>query len=396
MRTRRRGNRPRRTGSPSLHACCRRPRSRAPVSRSPPRRCPFARPCERAAAALPRLSFPLGPVRPTRSSCAAHARTIGLWCIGAAPKARVACCTAFGRRQRRRGCVQPPGPATRAPGIGAASFCAWRVPSGPAGRSAQPAGSPALPARRPSPAAVPTPSLSISCARCALTVRRLMPSRSAICWLRWPATTRSKTSRSRAVRRAQPGVALRLQLPRGACLGVGVQRRADGAEQPFARDRLFQHIGRAGLDRAHGGRHVGVGGQEDDRQRDAALAQRRLQIEPGGAGQPHVEQQAAGAIGQRVQQERAGRSVAHRLEAGGTQQVEQAVAQRLVVVDDMHEGVAAHRHAAAVVAPASSGSSKLKMVPASGLLAASMRPPWASTIVRTMARPSPMPCGLVL
>ena len=79
--------------------------------------------------------------------------------------------------------------------------------------------------------------------------------------------------------------------------------------------------------------------QEDDRQGDALPLQGRLQLEAGRARHPDVEEHAAGPVGERVQEEVAGRRVALRLEACGAEQPEESGAEGLVVVDDVDQRV---------------------------------------------------------
>ena len=79
--------------------------------------------------------------------------------------------------------------------------------------------------------------------------------------------------------------------------------------------------------------------------------------------------------------------------SGRSQQKRQRIARRIVVVDDMHDGISRHRR----LPPCSTlRSVKRKIVPPPGFGSAQIRPPCASTMVREIDRPTPMPCCLVV
>jgi len=160
-----------------------------------------------------------------------------------------------------------------------------------------------------------------------LTVRRPIPSSSAICLLSLPATTRSKTSRSRRrEERKSRAAALRL-FARCAFRRIPRQRALQRIEQRIALDGFLQEVHRPRLHRSHTRRHIGVTGKEDDGQRNALPQQRRLKVEPRGTGHAHVEQHATRPVGQRVQQELARRRIAAGLETRRVEQFDERRAQ---------------------------------------------------------------------
>ena len=125
-----------------------------------------------------------------------------------------------------------------------------------------------------------------------------------------------------------------------------------------------------------------------------------LQIKSGRARHAHVEQQATGPVGQRVKQEIARRRMALRLEAGRGQQAQQSGAKRLVVIDDMDQrcelsSIMSGSRSLLPLAPAA-GNSTRNTAPPSTPFSAVTRPPCASTRVRTIDSPRPMPVDLVL
>src|SRR5262249_7147227 len=100
-----------------------------------------------------------------------------------------------------------------------------------------------------------------------------------------------------------------------------------------------------------------------------------------------------------MQQKVAGRSVSARLEASGGQQPQKSRTQRFVVVDYVDKGCRAHAVAsvrALSAARSLDGNSTKKAAPSPARLSTQMRPPCASTIVRAIDRPSPMPACFVL
>ena len=123
------------------------------------------------------------------------------------------------------------------------------------------------------------------------------------------------------------------------------ERAADRREEDIRLHRLFEKVYGAGLHRPHARGDVGVAGEKDHGDLDVLTLESRLQFEAGGAGQPHVEQQAGRLIRQRLQQELAGRSVRAGLKAALGEQPLKRRAHRLVVVHDVDER--GRRHAAA-------------------------------------------------
>ena len=68
------------------------------------------------------------------------------------------------------------------------------------------------------------------------------------------------------------------------------ERVAHDEDRLVERERLFDEVERAHLDRADGGLDVAVARDDDDFRVDAALAQARQSRQAIDAGQPHVEQ----------------------------------------------------------------------------------------------------------
>src|SRR5687767_9774460 len=83
--------------------------------------------------------------------------------------------------------------------------------------------------------------------------------------------------------------------------------------------------------------------------------------------------------------------------AGRGQREREPASQRVVIVCNKNTSHKSARHFQRIHASVcSTGSVTRKHVPRSGVLLTSMRPSCASTIFRTIASPSPEPCGLVV
>ena len=233
---------------------------------------------------------------------------------------------------------------------------------------------------------------SITCARWAFTVRSAMSSWAAICLLSLPATTPSKTSRSRVVSALVARLQLVLLLLAGHGGGLVRKGRFHGREQQLALDGLGEEIDGARAHRAHAHRDVAVAGEEDDRDRVSQPRERVLHLEAADARHPDVEDQAAGS-GRRPA--RGGSSprdawvpdlVAERASAGGPARC--ARPRRRPARGRCPRGLAS-----AVMRPPA--GSETRRPPPSGL-SAQIRPPCASMIVRAIDRPRPMPFALVV
>ena len=205
-----------------------------------------------------------------------------------------------------------------------------------------------------------------------------------------------------ALARGQPLVPAAERLltgARGPGRGVLSQRAADRREQDVAVDRFREEVHRPALDSAHAVRYHAVPRHEDNRKRHAARRQCRLQLETALVGQTDVEDDAAGRLQiDRVQKvERA--DVRARLESGGREQPRRRLPCEFVIVDDMNDR-AGHAHVVpgAVTRADLSlhGSVTVNVAPPSGLLLAAILPRWASTMVRAMVSPIPMPSVFVV
>src|SRR5207253_853359 len=117
-------------------------------------------------------------------------------------------------------------------------------------------------------------------------------------------------------------------------------------------------------------------------------------------GQPEVEDDDVGVVDHRPGQP--GRSLGGRndLVAPGPQPGAEHFEDGHLVVDDQDPG---HEPASVLAAgvslssgsadPVAAGSRRAKVAPPPGVPVTAMRPPWASTIPLTMARPIPVPNG---
>ena len=119
---------------------------------------------------------------------------------------------------------------------------------------------------------------------------------------------------------------------------------------------------------------------------------------PEGPGIRTSSSRQPGRSGRRMQQEVARRGVAARLEAGRAEQPQQGGAQRVVVVDDVDQWRRAH---AALRRSGGSRAGERQLDLEHRPLARArsrprMRPPCASTSVRAIESPSPMPVRLVV
>src|SRR5206468_147563 len=88
--------------------------------------------------------------------------------------------------------------------------------------------------------------------------------------------------------------ALRLEEPD---LAVELDRLVDTVEQHLTVERLLDEVDRARAHGAHRGRHVGVAGDHDYRNRDPAPDELLLQVESAHPRQPDVAHDTARAAG---------------------------------------------------------------------------------------------------
>ena len=149
---------------------------------------------------------------------------------------------------------------------------------------------------------------------------------------------------------------------------------------------LLEVIERPEPDRFLGRFPLGVGGEEDDLgpggvrlrspQHVQAVAVRHAEI-----GDDEVED----FLGERLGGGRGAVGLGHAVAALAQQERQRAARRGLVV----HDKQVRHGHAA------SHGKSSVTRVPPPGALSISMRPPCAATMRSAMARPSPLPFGLL-
>lgn len=124
----------------------------------------------------------------------------------------------------------------------------------------------------------------------------------------------------------------------GAARPIPIDRDGDRVQHVLIAERLGQKIERAGLHGLDTHGNVAVTGHEDDRHAIAQGDQLRLQIEAAGSGQPDIQNQAARAIRQGGGEQVVRRSEGQRIESDRPEQVLQAVADALVILDDDNQG----------------------------------------------------------
>ena len=122
------------------------------------------------------------------------------------------------------------------------------------------------------------------------------------------------------------------------CAAAG-HRPLEGSDQLVFRDRLGQQIVGARLHDLDGGGDVRMSCQEDDGQVRAQGGQPVLQVRPAQAGDPDVEKDAArtGILRQSLQQPFR-RFIGLDSIARGTQKTLGCGAERLIVINDVHDG----------------------------------------------------------
>jgi hypothetical protein len=172
-------------------------------------------------------------------------------------------------------------------------------------------------------------------ARCTFTVFSLMPSSKAICLFSIPVTTRANTSASRGV-----SVLTRSLLDlRGAALGAPIlhvlrHRPLNGVQQVLGLEGLGEKIDRPALHGLDAHRDVDVTRDEHDRHSSPPRCQRLLQFEPGEAGHPHIQHQAARTAVPFAREELSGRGERLDRVPGRRQQSRHALPHGGVIVHD--------------------------------------------------------------
>ena len=162
---------------------------------------------------------------------------------------------------------------------------------------------PDLPQRR-------RPFSAITLARCALTVRSAAPRSAAICLLSCPATTASKTCRSRALSELKRARSVASSFAGRSGLRVALDGVLHRGEQGCAVNGLGEEIRGPRLHRAHARGHVGMPGEKNHGQRERRTAQRRLQVQAARPGHADIEDQTAMRVwSRRLEEETPGRCV---------------------------------------------------------------------------------------
>ena len=238
-----------------------------------------------------------------------------------------------------------------------------------------------------------TPSFIVIAVRCSFTVRSWMPRSSAICLFSLPCTTWPSTSSSRSLSASKR--ARRLTLP-GALLafaliaGEGTFHRID---QLFFRRALFQEILRTTAHRAHGRGDVASAGEEKGGQRIASPRECRLQIESVHFGHLQISHHTTRRIGIALREKVARRRKRLHRKPARPQEARGRSEKGRIVIDNVNGGCG-YTHPAA--ASSAIGNVKRNAAPPPLLFSAQSRPPCASTIVREIGRPMPIPFGLVV
>ncbi|MNR08750.1 hypothetical protein D3C85_1249200 [compost metagenome] len=174
-------------------------------------------------------------------------------------------------------------------------------------------------------------------------------------------------------------------------VGQTGQAAAHRLNQARRIEGLFDEVDDAGLHHLHHHGHVGMAGDDDDGPGGAAqLANAAHHVGAVHVGHAHVgDDTGRGVFGQGVKEVPAAGEAA-RADADASQQNEQGIANRCVVVDNEY-GVETHGCSPTV----SRIRLNEKAAPPNALFATTSRPPWLSTMVRVTDRPRPMPPDLV-
>ena len=111
---------------------------------------------------------------------------------------------------------------------------------------------------------------------------------------------------------------------------------ADHRRQHVRIEGLFDEVGGALAHRLHRHRHVAMAGHQDHRQVRVDLLDPPQQLQPAGAGQQHVGDDAAGKVGGKVRERGFRIHRLERIEVCQPHPLAQARAHRRIVVDDEH------------------------------------------------------------
>ena len=159
-------------------------------------------------------------------------------------------------------------------------------------------------------------------------------------------------------------------------LDAAAQRLMHRAEQRLIVEGLFQKIDGAGLHRLNRERHIGMGGDDDDRQIEMSRLDLDEQLQAAGAGHAHIGDDAASLARLDARQKIArGRMGAH-VEILCFQKKPQGIADGGVIVDDMNDGGnARHARAPPIRGPAGPSHENPKSKKPFGRIEKRVRPP---------------------
>ena len=183
----------------------------------------------------------------------------------------------------------------------------------------------------------------------------------------------------------------RMLAERLAQLAVLDDGALDAIQQVLVAERFLQEIEGAVLHGLDGHRDVAMARHEDHRDHRAAQVELLLQFQAAHAGHADVEHQAAGLRGLIGGEKFLRRRVLGAFEPHGLEQRAHGVAHAGVVVHHHDEGILLH-----VRASSATGSRTKKTAPCGSAGRVPIVPPCDCTMVRLMARPSPVPDPLVV
>src|SRR5262249_39061278 len=128
-----------------------------------------------------------------------------------------------------------------------------------------------------------------------------------------------------------------------ARVAIELERLSYAIEQELIAEGLLDEVDRAGLHRAYRHGHLGVSGDDDGRELDAAPRELGLEIETAHPRHAHVQDQAPRLRRIVIREELRGRRVGAHRKAHRVEQPAQRVPHRAVVVDDEDNGFRRHR-----------------------------------------------------
>src|SRR5262249_11316320 len=128
-----------------------------------------------------------------------------------------------------------------------------------------------------------------------------------------------------------------------ARVAIELERLSYAIEQELITEGLLDEVDRAGLHRAHRHRYLGVSGDDDGRELDAAPRELGLEIESAHPRHAHVQDQAARLRRVVIREELRSRGVGAHGKPHRVEQPAQRVPHRAVVVDDEDNRLRRHR-----------------------------------------------------